>query len=415
MRVACIGLSHKTASSEIRERLAMSESQKIDCINHLSEMGIKEVVIISTCSRFEIYISSKEEHVYDKLDMVRDYLVLHYGHVTVKNHLYFFVGSNCIFHLFKVTAGLDSIVVGEDQILGQVKDALLLSQDLGAAKKLTNKLFREAITVAKAIKTEYKISEHPLSISFIAVKLLNQMLGDIRDLKVMIVGIGEMGILALQNVLDEGVKAVWMSNRSHDKLLNLLEDYPSVKEFEYENRYDLLGDMDIVISATASPHVIFSKDHMKARNKPLIMMDIAMPRDIDARVIELDDIKLLNVDDLQKLSNENTKKREMLAIQAETMIEKEVQKFEHWMISSKVDPLIQVLHERNSKIVAETEDYLFRKIDLAEKDKKLLSKMLQSAVKRTTRDMVVNLKQLDSEDEVEKVLGVLDKLIGSDI
>ncbi|WP_425446727.1 glutamyl-tRNA reductase [Dethiothermospora halolimnae] len=410
MNIAVIGLNHNNAPIEIREKVSFTDTKKIEGTNILLDKGIKEVVIISTCNRSEIYIIDKEDKIDDSIDFIKNFYKDFFKINNIKEYLFTIKGRDAIYHLYEVSSGLKSIVLGEDQILGQVKEAHNFAMDLGSSKKILNKIFREAVTTAKNIKSKIKISEHPLSISYIGVKYLKDKLGSLKGKNALIIGLGKMGKLALKHLLEEDLDNIYMSNRNHDKTVNLKKDYPDIIPIDYYDRYSIIEKVDILITATASPHRIIEKNKMSNRDKPLYIMDMALPRDVDKEVGELDNIFLYDIDNLKDISTENEKKREQLSLKAKGMIKDNIDDLLLWLKTVKADPIIKDLNERCKEIEQDTLNIIYRKLDLDCREKKIISKMLNSALKRLIREPIVKLKGTADDEERENYIDVLEKL-----
>lgn len=408
MDFGIVGVNHNKTPIGIREGVSFTDSQKIESINFLLDNGIKEVVILSTCNRSEIYIYAKD--IKDKIEVVKNFYEDYFDVTGVKEYLFSKHGIGAIEHLFNVSAGFDSIVLGEDQILGQVKDAHDFSMQLGSSKKVFNKLFREAITVAKEIKSNTKISEHPLSISYIAIKYLKEKLGSLEDKNVFIIGIGKMSRLAMKHLEEEKVKNIYVTNRSYCKLESIQAEYNNLIPIRYEDRYSVMNNIDVLISATASPHVIIKKDNMPKISKELHMMDIALPRDIDSQLSEVENVFLYDIDNLKKISDKNEKKRRELAKLGELTIRERIDEFLDWANSIKIDPTIQCLNDKCIEIREDTLDYIYKKIDLNGREKKIIDKMISSALKRLIREPIVNLKQIKDKGQQQEYIRVVEDL-----
>ncbi|CAH2212015.1 glutamyl-tRNA reductase [Tepidibacter aestuarii] len=408
MKVAVVGVNHNTAPIRIREKVSFTESKKIEGSNFLLDNGIEEVIILSTCNRSEIYIVGKD--IDSKVDIVKDFYEDYFDEKDIREYLFDKKHKEAINHIYEVASGLDSLVLGEDQILGQAKEAMLFSMELGFSGKILNKLFREAITTSKNIKNETKISENPLSISYIGVKFLKQKLKSLKNKKALIIGVGKMSILALKHLIEEDLDEIYMTNRSHKKVLDLSDDFPMVKPIEYEKRYEILKDVDIVITATASPHTIIKKDEMMDIDNEIYIMDIALPRDVEESVSELPNINVYDIDNLKKISDENEQRRIQLSKVAKEIIDESINEFLDWMSSIKVDPTIKSLNERCSDIQSDTLDYIYRKLDLDCREKKIIEKMLTSALKRVIREPIIKLKSTKDEGKVKDYTSIIEEL-----
>lgn len=408
MNIGVIGVNHNLAPINIRENVSFTDIQKIEAINYLLDKGIEEVVILSTCNRSEIYIQSKD--IEEKIELVENFYEEFFNAKGIKEYLFSKKHALAIEHLFKVTSGLDSIVLGEDQILGQVKDAHDFSMQLGSSKKVFNKLFREAITTAKEIKNTTKISHQPLSISYIGVKFLQDKIGDLEGKKALVIGVGKMSKLTMKHLEEEKVDTIYVSNRSHGKVKELEAEFKGIVPIKYEDRYKVMNDVDIVISATASPHIVIKRDEMPMVNRKILMMDIALPRDIDPKINELENIEVYDIDNLKDIHDKNDKKRKELAEIGYGMISEKIKEFLEWLDSIKIDPTIESLNDKCLEIREDTLDYIYRKTNLDSRDKKIIDKMLTSALKRLIREPIINLKQTKDKGKREEYIKLVEEL-----
>ncbi|CEO13867.1 glutamyl-tRNA reductase [[Clostridium] sordellii] len=408
MNFAVVGVNHNDTPIHIRENVSFTDTQKIEGINFLLDNGISEVVVLSTCNRSEIYIYSDD--ILKKIEIVKDFYEDFFNVDNIKEYLFCKTGQDAIEHVFRVAAGLDSIVLGEDQILGQVKDAHEFSKQLGASKKVFNKLFREAITASKDIKTTTKISHQPISISYIGIKCLKDRLGSLEGKNALVIGIGKMSKLAMKHLEEEKLNSIYVTNRSYEKLQDIQDEYKNLIPIKYEERYSVLEKVDVVISATASPHTVIKKENMPNLSNTLIMMDIALPRDIDKNIDTLENIEVYDIDDLKKISDENDKKRRELACTGELLIDEKIDEFNDWLETIKIDPTIQSLNDKCTDIREDTLDYIYRKLDLNCKEKKIIDKMLTSALKRLIREPILNLKQIKDSGKQEEYIKIVEEL-----
>ncbi|CEN79383.1 glutamyl-tRNA reductase [Paraclostridium sordellii] len=408
MNFAVVGVNHNDTPIHIRENVSFTDTQKIEGINFLLDNGISEVVVLSTCNRSEIYIYSDD--ILKKIEIVKDFYEDFFNVDNIKKYLFCKTGQDAIEHVFRVSAGLDSIVLGEDQILGQVKDAHEFSKQLGASKKVFNKLFREAITASKDIKTTTKISHQPISISYIGIKCLKDRLGSLEGKNALVIGIGKMSKLAMKHLEEEKLNSIYVTNRSYEKLQDIQDEYKNLIPIKYEERYSVLEKVDVVISATASPHTVIKKENMPNLSNTLIMMDIALPRDIDKNIDTLENIEVYDIDDLKKISDKNDKKRRELACTGELLIDEKIDEFNDWLETIKIDPTIQSLNDKCTDIREDTLDYIYRKLDLNCKEKKIIDKMLTSALKRLIREPILNLKQIKDSGKQEEYIKIVEEL-----
>ena len=408
MDIGVIGVNHNLAPISVREKVSFTDTRKIAAINSLLDKDINEIVILSTCNRSEIYI--RASNIEDKIKIVEDFYEEYFNETNIKSYLFSKSGKQAINHLFEVTAGLDSIVLGEDQILGQVKDAHDFSMKLGSSKKVFNKLFREAVTTSKEFKNTTKISQQPLSISYIGVKLLKEKLGSLENKNALIVGFGKMSKLTMTHLKEEKVNTIYLANRSHGKYEDIGDDFKNVVLINYENRYEVLKNVDIVVSATSSPHIVLKAEKIPNLDHEIYMMDIALPRDIDPNINEFENIYVYDIDDLKEIHDKNYTKRDELSIIGHKIINSKVDEFIEWLDSADIDPTIQSLNEKCYDIRKDTLDYIFKKVNLDSKDKKIIDKMIESALKRLIREPILNLKQVKDRGKREEYIKLIEEL-----
>ena len=408
MDIGVVGVNHNLAPISIREGVSFTDLQKIEAINYLLDKEIEEIVILSTCNRSEIYIQSP--NIEEKVKVVEHFYQSFFNSSGVKKYLFSKTNRDAIEHIYNVTAGLDSIVLGEDQILGQVKDAHNFSMQLGASKKGFNKLFREAITTSKDIKNTTKISQQPLSISYIGVKFLEEKIGSLEGKNALVIGIGKMSKLTMTHLEEEKINTIYVSNRSHGKIKEIQHEYKNIVPIEYDDRYKVLNDVDIVISATASPHIVVKYEDMPKIENKVYMMDIALPRDIDPRINDLENVEVYDIDNLKEIHDKNDKKRKELANIGYKMIDSSIDEFMEWVDSTQIDPTIESLNDKCLEIREDTLDYIFRKLDLDNREKKIIDKMMTSALKRLIREPIINLKQTKDKGKREEYIKLVEEL-----
>ena len=408
MNIGVIGINHNLAPINIRESVSFTDVQKIEAINYFLDRDIDEVVILSTCNRSEIYIQAK--NIDEKIKFLEDFYEKFFNVADIKEYLFSKKNTSAVEHLFKVASGLDSIVLGEDQILGQVKDAHDFSMQLGSSKKIFNKLFREAINVAKDIKNTTKISHQPLSISYIGVKFIQSKIGKLEGKKALLIGMGKMNKLTIKYLKEEKLDTIYVSNRNHGKIMELESKFKNIIPIRYEDRYKVMNDIDIVISATSSPHMVIRYDEMPKIQKKILMMDIALPRDIDPKINKLENIEIYDIDNLKDIQDKNDNKRKELAKIGSQMISEKIIEFIEWIDSIKIDPTIESLNDKCLEIREDTLDYIYRKTNLDNRDKKIIDKMLTSALKRLIREPIINLKQIKDKGKREEYIKLIEEL-----
>lgn len=410
MRLAVIGVNYNKTPLDIREKVSFTKSKKIKASEYLLHTGIEEVCILSTCNRSEIYVADKD--LKSSINKVKEFFKVFFNVPNIEEHLFIKEDREVVAHIFNVASGLQSMILCEDQILGQVKEVLEFSIENNYSKKVLNKLFREAITAGKKIKRELKISENPISMVYIAIKLLREKVGSLKDKKACVIGMGDMGTLALKHLAGENLSEIFVTNRTYNNLLDLINEFPNIKPVEYENRYTLLKDIDILITSTSAPHTIIDYEHLKDIKKELYIIDLAVPRDVEKKVRDLENIHLYDVDDFRNISEDNIKKREELASEAKEIIAFSVEEFMMWIKGLRVEEVIIDLNKRCNEIKDEYFGYIDDRLDLDSKEKEIIDKMLGSALKRLVREPVLRLKNIDDENLCEEYSKVINNLFG---
>jgi len=354
-RIVLIGLNHKTAPVEIREKFA---SVCVEGITPLEQIGklprVKEAFFVSTCNRMEVLFTT------EALDQGMGQVVRHladiYGKTAgaLKPYLYIHLDHEAVKHLFRVTCSLDSMVVGEPQILGQIKQAYRDAVEAKTSGVILNRLLHRSFSVAKRVRTETQIANSAVSISYAAVQLAKKIFYDLHGKKAMLVGAGEMAELAAEHLLGQGVDEIVVANRTLDRALALARRFEGTT-IPLEQLAQELNRVDIIISSTGSPEPVITAQQVKRqmrgrRNRPLFFIDIAVPRDIEPEVNRIDNVYLYNIDDLQNIVEINRTQRLKEATRAEHIIEAEALKFEGWLRTLEVVPTIVSLRRKAEEI-----------------------------------------------------------------
>lgn len=409
MNVGMIGISHNEAPIEIRELASLQDIKKIELTDIILDLGIEEVVILSTCNRTEIYFATSKD-LAKGIEIIR-VAFMNYIHEHLEAYIFSLQQEEAIKHLYQVTCGLDSIVLGEDQILGQVKHAIAFSIEIGGSKKILNKIFREAITFSKKMRTVHKISENALSIPSLSIKYISEIIGGYANKNVLIIGTGEMGQLLLKYLELEEPKKIYLTTRSNRQQR---QEVQNVQRILYENRYDILPEVDVVFTATSSPHIIIKKDKLPRLRNKVTMMDIAVPRDIEQDLKNHPMVTLYDVDDLKKITDRNLEQREQIAKEIKLEIEKAIMDLSEWIKSSKIDPIIQSLHQLCDEVLEDSLHVIFNKVNVTDREKKFIEKILNSSFKRIIRTPIKQLKDLDEEGQIQSYKAVISKLFEFD-
>ncbi|OGW08353.1 MAG: glutamyl-tRNA reductase [Nitrospinae bacterium RIFCSPLOWO2_12_39_15] len=405
MNIIVLGVNHKTASLDIREKLAFTEKHIEESLDILHNFNvIKERVILSTCNRVEIYasVNNIEDGIKGLKDFIYKYHEIAYG--NLEDCFYTYFSEDAVEHLFKVSSSLDSMVVGEPQILGQVKDAYTLAKEHRAIGMILNQLFEKAFYVAKKVRSETRIAENAVSISYVAVELAKKIFGELEAKTVMIIGAGEMAELAARHLLSNGSKSILVSNRTFDRAVELARGFKG-SAIRFESIEDELLRTDIVISSTGAPHFIIKKNMIERvihqrRNRPMFFIDIAFPRDVEPAINEIENVYLYNIDDLQNVVTANIKERERESQKATEIIRKEVGQFLNWLDGLEITPTITALREKAEAIrLEELEEALSKLGTVSDKERLIIDNLSSAIVNKLLHAPTMNLKkQIESTD-----------------
>ncbi|MBZ5725268.1 MAG: glutamyl-tRNA reductase [Acidobacteriia bacterium] len=361
MKLLITGVSHKTAPVEVRECLAFREETLAGALADLkSREGVSEAVILSTCNRVEITVTTDDGC--DPRAIVDSFLTDHkaLSAESIGPHLYHHEGRDAIHHLFRVAASLDSMVVGEPQILGQLKASYGAAKECGAVCGWLDGVFTRAFSVAKRVRSETGIGQMAVSVSFAAVELARKIFGSLANRTVMIVGAGKMSELAARHLRRSGASHVFVTNRTPERAVEMAKLFQGTP-VEYTRFVSMLPEVDIVIASSGAPHYILHKDEMlrvisARRNKPMFLIDIAVPRNIEPAVNDIENVYLYDIDDLQEVVNANLRERMKEAEHAEAMVAEEVDRWMARLKVAEVTPTIVGLQEQLEQIrAAETE------------------------------------------------------------
>ncbi|WHY65884.1 glutamyl-tRNA reductase [Neobacillus sp. SuZ13] len=416
MHTLVIGINYKTAPVEIRERLSFNEADLSDAIKKLNtKKSILENIILSTCNRTEIYAVVDQLHT--GRYYIKEFLSEWFGleQKEFSPFLFVYEDDGAIDHLFNVTCGLNSMVLGETQILGQVRTSFMLAQQEATTGTVFNHLFKQAITLAKRAHSETDIGANAVSVSYAAVELAKKIFGSLANKHVLIFGAGKMGELAAQNLHGNGVKQVTVINRTYEKAIDLANRF-SGKARTLAELEKAMVEADILISSTGSKDFVISKEMMvgvekKRKGKPLFMVDIAVPRDLDPRIGELENVFLYDIDDLEGIVEANLQERKKAAERIMLMIEKEIVDFKQWLGTLGVVPVISALREKAHAIQSETMVSLERKLpNLSERDLKVLNKHTKSIINQLLKDPILQAKELAARPDANQAMELFMKI-----
>ena len=400
-----VGVNHKTTPVEIREKLAFTKGKIEESVDRLFNFpDIIEHTILSTCNRVEIYARANCQD--SAIKAIKQFICDFHevSPVELEDHFYSYRNEEAVEHLFRVSSSLDSMILGEAQILGQVKDAYSLAKDLRSTGLVLNQLFEKAFSIAKKVREETGIAERSVSISSAAVELAQKIFDDLENRTVMLVGTGEMAELAAKHLISYGVKTVYVTSRTYDRAANLARTLNG-SALDFEAFKNELHRADIVITSTSAPNFIIKKEMVEKaiherKNKPIFFIDIAVPRDIEPDVNDLENIYLYDIDDLHVVVSANMKEREKEADNAMNFISQEVTKFNNWVGTLDAVPTIVEIRKKAENIRMQEIEKTLKKISyLSEDDKKLLRQMSSSMVNKILHKPTIKLKQKTQSDD----------------
>ncbi len=335
MNIICLGLSHQTASVELRERFAIADADLVAAASELeAREGIHGAVIVSTCNRVEFYAAAeKPEHGFRSLnEFLHDRALAHHYDEAL---FYKYDAPQSVRHLFRVVCGLDSMVLGETEILGQVKKAYSAAASGGAASRHLNKLFQRGFHVAKEVRSKTNITRGAVSVGSVAVDLAEKIFGRLHACKVMILGAGETAEQTARAFLLRGLRSVFVSNRSHDRAVALATEMggEAIRFDEWDGR---IAEMDVIIGSTAAPHPVLTRAQLELamtgrRNRPLFVIDLAVPRDVEPSANEVEGVYLYDIDSLHAIAEQSMTVRRQELATCEQMIERHVHEFSEWL------------------------------------------------------------------------------------
>jgi glutamyl-tRNA reductase len=419
MELFVLGLSHKTAPIDVRERLAVPERELPAALEALGDVPeLAERMFFTTCNRAEVYgvaegpLAKAVESTQARLERYRNL-----DSAALAGALYTYDGAAAVRHVFRVASSLDSMVIGEPQILGQVKAAYTAARSQQATGIILNNLLEQAFHVAKRVRTETGIAAAAVSISSVAVELARKIFGDLEGRPVLILGAGEMAELALRHLVDDGVRSILVANRSHDRAVALAEQFQG-RAVTFDTFHHEMLQADIVISSTSAPHLILKREDMQAiilerRHRPIFLIDIANPRDIDPGCNEVDNVYLYNIDDLQSVVSANLKERQREAERAEVIIEREVGVFQAWLRGLDVVPTIVSLRDRVEEIrTAELDKAMARMGDLTPDQRATIASMTTAMMNKILHQPMSELRRRAIHQDGHVYSAVLRRLFG---
>ena len=417
MHLLLVGISHRTAPVELRERVDFQARGVADALRALAQRGsAREAVVISTCNRAEVYVAC-DETAAARQDLV--HFVSEFNNVSAGDlapHVYDVTDLEVARHLFRVAAGLDSLVMGEPQILGQVKDAHTTAADAHTSGPVLNRLFHASFAVGKRVRTETGLGSGAVSVSYAAVALARKIFGDLGGRSVAVIGAGEMGKLTALHMKSQAVKQVTIVSRTMAHAARTAEAIGGASAAPWEELDAVLSASDIVITATGAAVPILTKAHIESvmrprRNRPLFIIDIALPRDVEAAAAEIEQVFLYNIDDLQATVRENLARRASEVARAETIVNEELEKFGGWFRSRGAIPTVVALREKFEAIRrAELERLDFKLSALPPEARARVDEITHLIVEKLLLTPTEQLKALGTTESVSTYTEALTRL-----
>jgi glutamyl-tRNA reductase len=408
-----IGVNHKSAPVEVRERLAISDSRLPEALKRFTHHpGVDEGLILSTCNRVELLAQTRNGGA-DLRAFLREYFQL--DDSTLDPHLYEYREQDAVRHLFRVASSLDSMVLGEAQILGQVKEAYATARAVGAVQSQLNQLLTRAFAVAKRVRSETEVGSSAVSVASVAVELAKKIFGTLNGKHVYLVGAGKMSELAARHLLAHGAESIFVSNRTYDRAIRLAHQFNG-HAIEFSRLYDTCDRGDIVITSTGSPHAIFRREHgemflSRRKNRPMFFIDIAVPRDVDPEMNKLDGIFVYDIDDLQQLVASHVADRQKEAELADNIINVEVERFHVRLQALEVVPTIVSLQDHLETIRQAEIDRVRGRLGPLSPDQELaVDALTRGIVNKIMHTPISTLKTAARESEATTIIEVVRRL-----
>ena len=396
--IILLGINHKTAPVELREQLAVSKEEAAELLEVFKKTAsIREVVLLSTCNRVEVIMVASDTS--EAVESAREHLS-RFKNVPVsrfQQSIYTYKGDEAVRHIFRVASSLDSMMVGEPQILGQIKDAYFTATKRKSSGVILNRLLHRTFFVAKRVRTETGIGDHAVSISYAAVELARKIFGLLEGKKVLLIGAGEMAELAVEHLIRNRVKEIFVANRTFKNGVELARKFGGTA-IRFEEISDFVQQTDIIISSTGSPDIIISKEQVKhimpgRRNRPLFFIDIAVPRDIDPEINKLNNTYVYDIDDLNGVVDENIDDRNREAIKGERIIDEAVISFRRWYDSLDVVPTIVALRNKIDVIATAEIEKTMHAMNIADSEREALYRMKNALINKIMHNPTLLLKR----------------------
>ena len=410
-----IGLNHRTAPVAVRERFWISESRRVDALITLAKAeGVEEVIVLGTCNRTEFLLWASDASL--AANSVLRFLSAEYGLKLCEwKHFYRLLDEKALLHIFQVASSLDSMVLGEPQIVSQVKSAWQQAQKVSSTGRFLDAVLQKALTVSKRVRNETAIGNSAVSVPYAAVELARQVLGTLENKKVLVLGAGKMSELSARYLVNHGASSVCVINRTYEHAQELATTLGG-QAAAFEDRWQHMRAADIVISSTSCPHTILTRDEAamvvkERRQRPMVIVDIALPRDIDPAVRDVNGIFLYDLDDLEKVVQHNAGERETAALEAQKIVEEEACGFRRKLLAERVVPTIVALRSRLDQICRQELESFREECGPFSKDEDaLLADVAGRITRKIAGSLARELKELPEKTEQEQMTVAIQRL-----
>lgn len=418
MNLALVGINHRTAPVEVRERMSIPDSRLQEAVADLVRReGIQEGLILSTCNRVEVVANARDGIA--PVPVIRNFLADHHqcNLALYESHFYQHRQQEVVEHLFRVASSLDSMIVGEPQILGQLKQAYTAARQAGALTGTLNEISLQALAVARKVRRTTAIGESAVSVSYAAVELARKIFGDLTGKTILVLGAGKMSEIAARNLIRSGASAILVANRTYERAVELAKAFHGTA-IRIEQMLDHVEKADIVICSTAAPHYVIHRHHAERwlaarKNRPMFFVDISVPRNVDPAVNELDNAFVYDIDDLGQVVESNKKQREREAVWAEEIIQQEVQKAMRRLASREVVPTIVALEQRLETIREnELERHRGRLGDLTPQQREAVDALTRGILNKILHGPITELKSGVGRPEQSSLVSLVRKMFG---
>ncbi|WP_293443374.1 glutamyl-tRNA reductase [Persephonella sp.] len=416
MEIFATGLNYKTAPVEVREKLAISEENYSEILEKINKIpSIYECCILSTCNRVEIYgiSDSPDESYIDILKILSSYSGLKVE--DLKKYIFLYKDKSAIKHIFQVSSSLDSMVIGEPQIVCQFKDSFIKAKENNTVKHVMTRLFDKAMNVSKKIRTSTGISKRAVSISYAAIELAKKIFGDLSDKNVLLLGAGEMAELAAKHLASAGVRHIFVSNRTFEKAVQLADEFGG-SAIRFNKLFEFLPEADIIIVSTGAKEPILRKEHFKEidkvrKGKPVFIIDISVPRNVSEDVNDIENVFLYNIDDLKMVVDKNLEERKIAAESAKILIDEEVAKFDRWLKQLHVNPVIAKVRSYADEIREKQLERLFRDMSyLNEKERENIDLAVRSIINKLLHRPTMYIKDRATKENSEIYIDIFEEM-----